>query len=292
MMTVSNGKFKVGDFVEVLRDCADYYHAGDIGVIIEVDDFWNRINFNGFGNDITDDGIWGAYDDTLRKLEVSVYTAAKYLSADLFKALVLRISGPERPFLHVERPQGPIEPPASAVQDSPAPTLARRARRGSESLVPAGAHSGSESFLGHSGIHDGLQNHSVGGIYPYAVVTYGLDPARHVVENLKTGCVACNKAGQVLQWDTYEGASDYLRIAGKQVSAVNWVYGRPRYSIYLDRLVIPADAPKDVGNKEGYVPTTAAAIALAHATKLESGRIGRPLTPYETYQVACDLENI
>lgn len=47
-------------------------------------------------------------------------------------------------------------------------------------------------MMGHNSVHQGLQNHSIGAVYPLAVVGYGKDSG-HVwgVEDLRNGTVAC-----------------------------------------------------------------------------------------------------
>lgn len=143
---------------------------------------------------------------------------------------------------------------------------------------------------GHSSIHAGLQKHSVGGCYPLAVVTYGHDPAIHVVENLTTGQVACFPTGIPRQWESAAQAFDFCnRVAegypgsDSTNSRIVWVEGRPRYDKTYGGLLIPYEASSfDQG---------LAKRRLNFAESQEAVRIGRPLTPYEVYQLACDLDN-
>jgi hypothetical protein len=144
------------------------------------------------------------------------------------------------------------------------------------------------AHAGHSGKHDGLQQHSVGGCYPYAVVTYGHDPAVHVVENLCTGTVACFRGDNPRQWFEADKAFAFCnRVAdgfdgsNTLLGAIEWVPGRPKWDNDKRRLVMP---PK-------VTPSKVKQSLLLFAEVIEQRRIGRPLTPYEVYQLACDVDN-
>lgn len=136
-----------------------------------------------------------------------------------------------------------------------------------------------EPKSGHSGEHDGLQQHSVGATYPLAVVTYGHDPAIHVIENLRTGEVACYKSGVVIQTTDAKLIFDELRWLVTHTNYQrNWVKGRPKNVGGLLVLVKPLER-KDMKHE------------LFLALTNEALRIGRDLTPLEAYQVACDFDN-
>lgn len=132
---------------------------------------------------------------------------------------------------------------------------------------------------GHSGVHEGLQNHSVGATYPLAVVTYGHDPAIHVIENLKTGEVACDTSGVVIQTTNARFIFEELRwLIDHPNRQINWVKGRPKNAGGSLVLVKPLEQ-KDKKHE------------LFLALTNEALRIGRDLTPFEAYQVACDFDN-
>ena len=136
-----------------------------------------------------------------------------------------------------------------------------------------------EHKSGHSGVHDGLQQHSVGATYPLAVVTYGHDPAIHVIENLKTGEVACYTSGVVIQTTNARFIFEELRwLIDHPNRQINWVKGRPKNVGGLLVLVKPLEQ-KDKKHE------------LFLALTNEALRIGRDLTPFEAYQVACDFDN-
>jgi len=143
---------------------------------------------------------------------------------------------------------------------------------------------------GHSGVHDGLQQHSVGACYPLHVVTYGHDPAIHVIENLTTGAVACFTTGVPRQWLSAQRAFDFLsRLIGGYTGELSlrgpvvWIVGRPKYDKEARHLRIPAQ-PSEVKQHVNK-------LRVKFAESLEASRIGRPLTEYEVYQLACDLDN-
>lgn len=132
---------------------------------------------------------------------------------------------------------------------------------------------------GHSGRHDGLQNHSVGSCYPLSVVTYGHEPAIHVIENLTTGQVACLRTGHPWQFSSAGTAFTFLELlaaggSGNYVlGPVVWVSGRPKN---VNGILVVHESKH---------------VLFNHAYNLEESRIGRPLTPYEVYQLACDIDN-
>jgi hypothetical protein len=59
------------------------------------------------------------------------------------------------------------------------------------------------------------------------------------------------------------------------------VPGRPKWDNDKRRLVMP---PK-------VTPSKVKQSLLLFAEVIEQRRIGRPLTPYEVYQLACDVDN-
>ena len=135
------------------------------------------------------------------------------------------------------------------------------------------------ALSGHSGVHDGLQNHSVGSCYPLSVVTYGHEPAIHVIENLTTGQVACLRTGHPWQFSSAGTAFTFLELlaaggSGNYVlGPVVWVSGRPKN---VNGILVVHESKH---------------VLFNHAYNLEESRIGRPLTPYEVYQLACDIDN-
>ncbi len=88
---------------------------------------------------------------------------------------------------------------------------------------------------GHSPDGSGLPNHSIGDIYPLAVVGYstGDGPTLFSIENLKTGAVCCADHRTVRQWVDEKKAREFaLRVAvGLKVDevghAVVFHTGRP-----------------------------------------------------------------
>ena len=138
------------------------------------------------------------------------------------------------------------------------------------------------ALSGHSGEHDGLQNHSVSKTYPYAVVTYGHEPAIHTIENLRTGEVAGYDDGGVRQWLDAGHAFNFLNIVVDKadlsqslLGPVVWLKGRPRN--VMGKLVIKPDTENQRAVLDFFVDTV--------------GRLkGRPLSPHEVYQLAAELD--
>jgi hypothetical protein len=83
-----------------------------------------------------------------------------------------------------------------------------------------------------------IQKHSVGDIYPLAVVCYADgDKQRFVIENLERGEVAVSSldSDTVLQWNRAANAHRFAELGGK----CGWAKGRPVYGPY-GGLVMPA----------------------------------------------------
>lgn len=134
------------------------------------------------------------------------------------------------------------------------------------------------SLSGHSGVHDGLQNHSVGAAYPLAVVTYGHAPAIHVIENLKDGTVLCNSTGKPVQNTDASYIFQVLtHLTRGTTTASAWRAGRPTNE----------DGVLVIKKPEAAKPQHLLFDALLAETK----RIGRDLTPFEVYQTCCDVDN-
>lgn len=87
------------------------------------------------------------------------------------------------------------------------------------------------SYAGHHPVHAGLQNESVGDIYPLAIVGYGKgDLTTYVIENLVTGQCLGHPGGGPKQWCTATGALKYL-ISLHGLSGVEsvWEFKLPVY---------------------------------------------------------------
>jgi len=134
------------------------------------------------------------------------------------------------------------------------------------------------ALSGHSGVHDGLQNHSVGAAYPLAVVTYGHAPAIHVIENLKDGTVLCNSAGKPVQNTDASYVFQVLaHLTRGTTTADMWRLGRPTNENGVLVIKEPMAAkPRHL---------------LFDALLAETKRVGRDLTPFEVYQTCCDVDN-
>lgn len=86
--------------------------------------------------------------------------------------------------------------------------------------------------MSHHPIHAGLQNHSVGDIYPLAIVGYGKgDLTTYVIENLVTGqCLGHPGERGPKQWSSGRGASNYLaRLHHLPLVESVWELKRPVY---------------------------------------------------------------
>lgn len=87
---------------------------------------------------------------------------------------------------------------------------------------------------GHTADGSGLQKHSIGDIYPLAVVAYVTDTkVKYTVENLQYGACAGTADGVVRQWDklvnAYEFASRHPRAYDTGGNSIVWLSGRPVY---------------------------------------------------------------
>jgi hypothetical protein len=96
--------------------------------------------------------------------------------------------------------------------------------------------SDNNAMTGHHAEHSGLQKHSVGGIYPLAVVGYANGHTTvWVVEHLGTGCVLCCKfvSGVPVpyQSDDYDVIASAAALPFSSLTDV-WVKGRPTFSDY------------------------------------------------------------
>lgn len=123
----------------------------------------------------------------------------------------------------------------------------------------------SDPNSGHHATHRGLQNHSVGSIYPLAVVAYDNGTQlRYTVENLTNGTVCCARddgCGNVIprQWDRVVLAINWLS-SGTETSGFTtvWVEARP------------------VFDEDGFLQLPPPPAV--------------PLTPYQEYQRALELD--
>ena len=119
---------------------------------------------------------------------------------------------------------------------------------------------------GHHAHHRGLQNHSVGSIYPLAVVAYDNGTElRYTIENLADGTVCCardDSCGKVIprQWGRVNSALSWLSGDGRQMQGFTtvWVAARP---VFDEDGVLQLPPPW-----------------------------ARPLTPYQEYQRALELD--
>ena len=118
---------------------------------------------------------------------------------------------------------------------------------------------------GHHAIHRGLQNHSVGSIYPLAVVAYDNGTQlRYTIENLTNGTVCCgceNIGGKIAprQWD-------------RVVLALNWLSSDTETSGFTTVWV----GARPVFDEDGF-------LQLPKPPAV-------PLTPYQEYQRALELD--
>lgn len=126
------------------------------------------------------------------------------------------------------------------------------------------------SYAGHHPVHAGLQNESVGDIYPLAIVGYGKgDLTTYVIENLVTGqCLGHPGGSGPKSWGSVYSARNYItklhHLPG--VESV-WEFKRPVYD--GDVLVWP----------ENLVGTIRKTVTL-----------DRPLTPREAYYAAAEQD--
>lgn len=82
---------------------------------------------------------------------------------------------------------------------------------------------------GHHPVHERLQSHSVGGIYPLAVVGYANgDQTLYVIEHLTEGKVLCDPTGVPYQSVVYNVLASIAR-DGFNSDLDQWVTGRPTY---------------------------------------------------------------
>ena len=104
-------------------------------------------------------------------------------------------------------------------------------------------------------ISGGLQSHSVGDIYPLAVVGYdnGGDGVTYTIENLQTGEV-CMAGDWVRQWDNSRWPLEFAKVIGTKRD-VSWKQGRPVF--YKDGALV-LEVPRPIKNFE---VTLLAAIA-------------------------------
>lgn len=117
----------------------------------------------------------------------------------------------------------------------------------------------------------GLQEHSLGDCYPYAVVGYGNGgTTTFVVENLQTGEVAVDNQGGLCSGDAYKACRMQANIAKGEWHG-GWSKDRPRF-LFGD-LSIPDEASS----------TYAAELAS------QENKLGRKLTPREQYQLAMEI---
>ena len=80
---------------------------------------------------------------------------------------------------------------------------------------------------GHHPEHVGLQKHSVGGIYPLAVVGYGNgDLTTYCIEHLTEGKVLCDATGLPYQSESYNVIYG-VAASGFDDDLDMWVKGRP-----------------------------------------------------------------
>lgn len=95
-----------------------------------------------------------------------------------------------------------------------------------------------EGPRGHSKDGSSIQKHSLGDIYPLAVVgvSSGKGPTMYYIENLRLGAVAAGPAG-VRQWNNAEGAYRFAgRVAlGEKIDytgdQITFITGRPSLSV-------------------------------------------------------------
>lgn len=144
------------------------------------------------------------------------------------------------------------------------------------------------NYQGHHGQHQALQNHSVGDIYPLAVVAY--DNGGGVfftLENLTRGTCACDKDGNLHVWLEAANAQRYALWHSRGIRAPedeavihsrapSWFYGRPVFERGM--LVMPQSSRA--------LNTTPPRI-LAPGCRPSAV----PLTPYQEYQRVMEIDN-
>ena len=92
---------------------------------------------------------------------------------------------------------------------------------------------------GHHPVHTGIQNHSMGDCYPFAVVGYGDNPTLYVVENLAEGTVLCRASFMephfAVVYQSYDCATIralLIEVLRHQLPTDCWVKGRPTRTEY------------------------------------------------------------
>lgn len=137
------------------------------------------------------------------------------------------------------------------------------------------------SYAGHHPVHAGLQNESVGDIYPLAIVGYGKgEVTKYVIENLVTGqCLGHAHGRGPKVWASPSRARAYLDKLHPlpNVQSV-WEFKRPVYDGYV--LVWPDDT---VGTVR-FTVTTKRCHVPGYAIP------PRPLTPREAYYAAAEQD--
>jgi len=141
------------------------------------------------------------------------------------------------------------------------------------------------SYAGHHPVHAGLQNESVGNIYPLAIVGYGKgDLTTYVIENLVTGQCLGHPGRGPKQWLTAAAADNYIRNLHAIFGGV-WEFKRPVYA--GDNLVWPEQL---VGTIRKVVePKQEVAKAVADLAAYVAAN-PRPLTPREAYYAAAEQD--
>lgn len=123
------------------------------------------------------------------------------------------------------------------------------------------------NYAGHHPVHAGLQNESVGDIYPLAIVGYGKgDLTNYVIENLVTGQCLGHPGGRgPKQWPSVKCARNYIENLHflPRIESV-WEFKRPVY--------------------DGTV------LVWPHTEQPTVRFTYRPLTPREAYYAAAEQD--
>ena len=137
-------------------------------------------------------------------------------------------------------------------------------------------------------IAGGVQAHSMGDIYPLCVVGLEVEGLlRYVIKDLSTGLYlgnfkGCNSLppGYIRQWDRAHLAKAFAKYYS-QMGDSEWVDAPERTTMLIGvrRCIVAKHTPPQQVKD------------FAFRAYQEERQLGRPLTPYEEYQLAVAVEN-
>lgn len=141
------------------------------------------------------------------------------------------------------------------------------------------------NYQGHHGQHQALQNHSVGDIYPLAIVAYDNGTAVFfTLEDLTRGTAACDRDGNLHVWLKAANAQRYALWHTRSIRAdddeaivhtraPSWFYGRP---VFEHGMLVMPQSSRALNTKPPSIYRHTPAV---------------PLTPYQEYQRVMELDN-